>query len=246
MNKLTAMLLTATVCSGLTAQVAHATPPPRAAPSNAGPNTAQCPAAPAVEADTNERKGPLPVPSRYAAIARSSHNRLAVLTLAGGNYCHDIHQISEARNFTLSADRRFFSFDWYGYEEGGHIVIDRSGRGQSVDTGAAPVFSPSRQRLAAVEYSESGFGSLNGFAVWQVAVTGLRSLTMLSEIPSLVDWRIDGWVGENCINLSGIPNSRIPPGSENWTKIPRDRYVARPAGTSWRLTRAVGRGCPAG
>ena len=234
------MILGLALGAGLAATTAHATPPP---PPDM-PSPARCPATPPIDSEANERKGPLQVPPRFAALIRSSRTQLAVWTLGNANFCYPINNVSEARNFATSADFRFISFDWYGYEEGGHIVIDRTGRGQAVDTGAAPVFSPSRQRLAAVEFSESGFGSLNGFAVWQVNAVGLRRVAMLGDIPSLVDWRIDSWSGESCVMLSGIPNARIPQGSENYSKVARDRYIARPVGANWRLTRA--RSCPAG
>ncbi len=240
--KLKRPMLSAALVTSLAASVVNAAPsPPRGLP-----NPAACPAAPPIESDTNERKGALAVPSALSTVARSGRTNLAILTLTGTNYCHVISQVSEARNFALSPDRRFLSFDWYGYEEGGYWLIDRSGRGQSVDTGAKPVFAPSRRRMAAIEWSESGFGSLNGFAIWQVNAVGLRRTVMLTEIPPLADWRIDGWPSETCINLSGIPNSRIPEGAENYRGIARDRYVARPAGATWRITRATGQGCPTG
>ena len=220
---------------------ARATPPP---PPDM-PSPARCPATPPVDEELNSRKGPLQVPPRLGALIRSNRTNLAVWTLGNANFCHSIASVSEARNFATSADFRFIEFDWYGYEEGGHIVIDRTGRGQAVDTGAKPVFSPSRRQLAAIEFSESGFGSLNGFAIWQVNPVGLRRTVMTDQVPSLVDWRVDSWGGETCVNLSGIPGSRIANGGENFSKLRRDRYVARPSGATWRITRASGRGCPA-
>lgn len=233
--------LAMTLGAALASPSTHATPPP---PPDM-PSPARCPATPPIDAESNERKGPLQLPPRLGAIARSSRTNLAVMTLSYSNFCYDIHDVSEARNFSLSTDMRFLSFDWFGYEAGGHIVIDRSGRGQAVDTGAAPVFSPTRRQLAAIEFSESGFGSLNGFAIWQVNPVGLTRKVMIEQIPSLVDWRIDSWSGETCISLSGIPNSRIPDGVSDYSKVARDRYVARPAGATWRLTRATGQGCRA-
>ena len=73
---------------------------------------------------------------------------------------------------------------------------------------------------------------------------GLRRVAMLGDIPSLVDWRIDSWTGENCVNLSGIPNARIPENTQDYSKVARDRYIVRPVGANWRLTRA--RSCPTG
>lgn len=217
---------------------------PAAAASSPAPNPARCPAATPIEADSNDRKVPLRIPARLAPVAKSDLTRLAVRTLTGANFCQDIPAINKAENFALSGDGRFLSFDWYGYEEGGHVIIDRTGAGQSIDSGAEVTLSPSGRRFAAVQFSEAGFGALEGFAVWQINPVGLRSLVKLNEIPSLVDWRIDSWSGENCIQLSGIPNSRIPENTQNYSKVARDRYIARPSGTTWRLTRA--RSCPAG
>ncbi len=236
------LVLGVALAAALASTSAQATPPP---PPDM-PSPSRCPAGPPVDEELNARKGPLPVPPRLAALIRSNRTNLAVWTLGNANFCYAIASVSEARNFTASADFRFIEFDWYGYEEGGHIVIDRTGRGQSVDTGAKPVFSPSRRQMAAIEFSESGFGSLNGFAIWHVDPVGLRRTVMIDQFPSLVDWRVDSWGGEACVNLSGIPNSRIPEGAEDYAKVARDRYVARPAGKTWRITRAVGRGCPAG
>ena len=220
-----------------------ASPALAAAAHNVAPNPARCPAAPPIEAESNERKGPLKIPTRLAPVAKSDLTRLAVATLTGANFCENIPAINKADNFALSSDGRFFSFDWYGYEEGGHIIVDRTGAGQSIDSGAEVTLSPSGHRFAAVQFSEAGFGTLEGFAVWQINPVGLRQLVKLSEIPSLVDWRIDSWGGEACVMLSGIPNERIPAGSENYSKVARDHYIARPAGATWRLTRA--RACPA-
>ena len=233
-------LLAAALCNALAVEIVHAAPPPPNMP-----NPARCPATPAIETDTNERKGPLAVPPQFSGVARSGRTSLAIATLAGGTFCHDIHTISEARNFALTADKRFFSFDWYGYEEGGHFVIDRSGRGLAVDTGATPMFSPSRQLLAAVEFSESGFGSLNGFAVWRVETSGLRRIAMLEVPQAMAEWRLDGWTGDNCVRLSAIPNSRMPEDNANVARTPRDRFIARPGARAWAITRAPQGGCPA-
>ncbi len=142
-------------------------------------------------------------------------------------------------------NKRFLSFAWDGDEANGHILVDRSGRGQVVETGRAPVFSPSRNRLASIEISESGFGALNAFLVMQVQASGVRQLARIEDIPLHADWRIDSWAGENCINLSAVPQSRVP---TNWNDLPRarrDRYVARAGAAGWTLLPAQGRGCPA-
>jgi hypothetical protein len=234
------MLLAIGLCLALPTSLAGATPPPPPGM----PSPARCPTTPPLDAELNEREGPLHIPPRMAALIRSSRTSIAVWTLGNANFCHAIANVSDARNFATSADFRFIEFDWFGYEEGGHFVIDRTGRGQLVDTGAKPLFSPSRRQMAAIEWSESGFGSLNGFAIWQINPVGLRRTVMIEQIPSLTDWRIDGWAGEACINLSGVRQQDVPEVWSNLPKARRMRYVARPAGRAWALTPMPG-GCPA-
>ena len=209
----------------------------------APPNPASCPRLAPREGSEETRKTPLPIPRAFARIARSSRNHIAVSTLSGAQHCIDARDILTAENYGLSSDGRFFSFRWGGYEAGGFIIVDRTGRGQDLDTGDRPQFSPSRQRLAAIEISESGFGSLNGFAVWQVNPVGVQRLAFLDNLPQMSDWRLDGWAGEACINLSAIPMEKYPENARDLPKVPRTRYMARPTGSTWRVTPARN-GCP--
>ena len=209
------------------------------------PDLAACPRLKPEETADRQRRGPLPIPPAFQQIARANLDHIAVATQTGTTLCVNSASMEQVSLFRLSTDKRFLGFDWSGYEAGGYMLVDRSGRGQAIDTGAAPTFSPSRNRLAAIEISESGFGSLNAFLVMQVEATGLRQLAKLEDIPVHVDWRIDSWAGENCINLSAVPQNRVP---ENWNDLPktrRDRYVARPGARGWTLAPAQGRGCPA-
>ena len=210
----------------------------------APPNPATCPRLAPREASEEDRKVALPIPRQFAEIARANRDRIAVATLGGGMRCIDTRDMLNAGNFGLSSDGRFFSFRWGGYEAGGFMMVDRTGRGQDVDTGDRPKFSPSRLKFAAIEISESGFGSLNGFAVWQVDPVGVRRLAFLDNLPRMSDWRLDSWAGEACVNLSAIPMDKYPANVADLPKVPRVRYVARPAGSSWRVS-AARSGCPA-
>jgi hypothetical protein len=160
------------------------------------PDPAECRRLPPLEAPYNDRSKALPVPAAFAMVIGSSRDQYAVATIYGGIVCIDTREMTDVRNFTISDDRRFVEFDWNGYEAGGHVVVDRTGKGQAIDTGASPVSSPSRRRFAAVQQSEAAFGSLEGFGVWQVNVVGLTRLALRQDIPSLADWRIDGWGGD--------------------------------------------------
>lgn len=183
------------------------------------------------------------MPSQFAAMARANHDNMAVSTLNGATHCVDVRDMNKGDDFGLSRDGRFFTFRWYADESGGFILVDRTGRGQTVDTGDRPAFSPSHQKFAAIEISESGFGSLNGFAVWQADPVGVRRLAFLDNLPRMSDWRLDGWAGEACINISAIPMDKYPENVADLPKVPRVRYVARPSGSAWRVS-AARNGCP--
>jgi len=223
---------------GMLAAASAAAAPPGA------PELSRCPRLDSLEEPLNDRTRPLPVPAAFAMLVSSGREQFAVSTIYGGVVCVDTRPMTKVSAFTLSDDRRFLEFDWIGYEADGHVVVDRTGKGQVIDTGVSPLSSPSRRRFAAVQQSEAAFGSLEGFGVWQVGVVGLRELALQQDIPSLADWRIDGWAGEDCINLSGIPYDRIPSPNARLAKIKRDRYVAQPVGSRWLLTPSA-QGCPA-
>lgn len=225
--------------AGLAAEAAAAAPPP------AGPDLAMCPALEALSEPLNDRTVPLVVPRQFAMLVRASRDQFAVSTIYGGTTCVDTRPMTKVSRFAITKDRRFLSFDWLGYEADGHVIVDRTGKGQAIDTGVAPVFSPSGRRFAAVQQSEAAFGALEGFGVWQVGAVGVRELALHQDIPSLADWRIDGWVGEDCIDLSGIPHDRIPAGTTSLAKLARERYVANPVGEGWLLTPSA-TGCPPG
>jgi hypothetical protein len=189
------------------------------------------------------RSKPVVVPKEYDSFVKATRDRLAIATLSGATHCVDMRLRGEVAGFSLTPDNRFFGFDWKGYEADGHVLVDRTQAGQQVDTGGAPVFSPSRQRFAAVHQSESAFGELEGLGVWQVDAAGFRQVALVSTIPEMLDWQVDGWSGEDCINLSAIPFSRAPSAGADYSGIARDRYTARPSGATWRVVRAIGKGC---
>lgn len=206
-----------------------------AAPS-ASPSLAACPPVKQAERWERERKVPLPVPAAFRALIKADVTRYAVATLGGGTKCLDVSFIESVERMALSPDGRFLSFGWIGYEAYGHLVVDRSGKGQAIDTGVAPTFSPSRARLASVEYSESGFGSLNAFAVWRVEPTGLREIGRVEDLPSMSDWRVDRWAGEDCVVLSALPLD-----ADRASRAPRTRYAARTGARGWSVAKGS---CP--
>lgn len=203
---------------------AAATPAPTP---QASADPALCPALP--KHDENallERTRPLRIPASLRKIAVASMPQVAVTTLSGGITCLDVRWMERADNMALSADKRFLGFDWRGYEAYGHIVVDRSGAGQSIETGRKPRWSPSGKRLASVDLGESAFGALNAFAVWDVNPAGLTQTAQISDLLPPGEWRIDHWVKDGCVQLSLLP-------SEDEGHGPREPWFAG-AAKGWR------------
>jgi hypothetical protein len=196
----------------------------------ARPDLAGCPARRLLEEGLRERTAPIPVPAELASVMESGMDNFAVLTLDGSTLCIDASWMEEIHAPRLSPDRRFVSFDWGGYEAYGHVIVDRTGTGRELDTGVAPVYSPSGRRFAAADLGEAGYGALNAFAVWQVERASIRQLAKHEEIPDATDWTIERWVGERCLELSAIPWD----GYTGQADAPRDPYRAREAG-GWRI-----------
>ncbi|HYD25884.1 MAG TPA: hypothetical protein VEB68_13925, partial [Croceibacterium sp.] len=188
------------------------------------PDLGACPRAEPVEARI--RTTPVPVPAAFDRIARSDMDHFAFATLGGTTVCVDTTWIESIDHAELSADGRFVAFDWLGYEAYGHVVVDRTGAGQVIDTGNAPFTSPDGKRLAAVDLSESGFGSLNAFAVWEIDSVGLRRLVETGQDLPPGDWRIDGWRGNHCVALSLVPFDRYPDDPADMDTVARDPWFA--------------------
>jgi hypothetical protein len=149
--------------------------------------------------------------------------------------------MESADKLALSPDGRFLSFGWLGYESYGHIVVDRAGKGAVIETGVAPHFSPSRRYFAAADQTESEFGSLSGLAIWRVDAARTTEIGRVNELPRMHDWRIDGWVGESCIDLSAVAFEQSPDDPKLQRRI---RYRAGPGKDGWHVARNA-QGCGA-
>jgi hypothetical protein len=214
-----------------------------AAPRRGKPDLGKCPSLQPLEQGQIGRTDKVMVPRMLSKVARADEKSLAVGSWDGATVCVDVRLMGDISNLTLSEDSRFLSFKWAGYEADGFVMVDRTGAGQAIDTGMPPVFSPSRMRFASVHQSESAFNEQEGLGVWQIDPVGTKALVQIAAIPEMLDWRVDGWSGEDCINLSAIPFWRAPKEGTNYAGITRDRYTARAAGNGWRVVKSIGRGC---
>ena len=200
-----------------------------------GPDLASCPKREPVEEGLRQRAAAIAVPTPLAGVARADLDNIAVSTTAGATVCVDASWMESIRDAALSPDQRFASFGWDAYEAYGHVVVDRSGAGQAIDTGVVPLRSPAGKRFAAVEYSESGFGSLNAFAVWDIRETGVSEIAKVEDLPpDHSEWRLDRWAGEDCVELSAVAYADMPEDYRDIAKAPRQRFVARSSGR-WQV-----------
>jgi hypothetical protein len=197
------------------------------------PDLATCPKALANE--ERLRAKPLAIPTAFGTSAKADLDHLAVTTESGNTVCVDTSWIEEIAAPKASGDNRFLSFGWHGYESFGHVIIDRSGKGQVIDTGETPRASPSGRRFAAVDLGEAGFGALNAFGVWDVRQVGLRQIANVSEGLPSGDWRIAGWQGEDCVRLALLPSDRFPEDVADLDKAPRDPWFASEK-NAWKPT----------
>lgn len=254
MRRLTAVLVLCAMAAGCSSreqaspapdETPTATPLPSATESpttGPEPDLTACPPSHAFEGDLMERTGPMPVPSEFAGMVKSDMSHFAIISKAGNTFCLDTGWMDRIEDAKISHDQRFLAFGWLGYEQFGYVVIDRSGKGQVIDTGNAPLSPPDGKRFAAVDLSVSGFGSLNAFAVWDIRPIGLRQLAMVTDGLPDGDWRIDGWKGNDCVRLSLLPIDRHPSDQADFEKAPRDPWFAS-AANRWQPRPGT---CPAG
>jgi hypothetical protein len=215
-----------------------------AAPALAAPDARTCPRPASPDGGERQRKTPLPVPPALRPTMGSSLYHYAVASHAGTRICVDTSWMETAETIAATPDLRFISFGWLGYETYGYILVDRAGRGKVHEIGAKPVFSPSRRLFAAIDQTESEFGSLSGLKVWRVDPAAVVEIGAVADIPRMYDWRIDGWAGEACLNLSAIRFE------EQQRDVPVDRmrrirFVAKSGRGGWRVLPASGANrCP--
>lgn len=149
---------------------------------------------------------PVPIPASLADVVTAGQTRLGVESLGGKPVCIDLDGIAHTSAVAMTADQRFASFSWFGYEEDGYKVVDRIGPGKVIETGSRPMFSPSRKRFAAAQVRSAGPGGMVTIRVWEVSKHGTqRIVNVTNDAQRDSDWRVDRWGGEDCVALSMLP-----------------------------------------
>ena len=141
---MSAMFLTACGSQpGPTAEASASTArPTETVAADATPDLAACPKPDTpVAPDTRLRTEAIAVPAALRGVMRADMESFAVSTLGGGTVCVDASWMEALDNARLSADGRFASFDWFGYEAFGHVIVDRDGKGYTYDHDTAEGFS---------------------------------------------------------------------------------------------------------
>ena len=183
-----------------------------------------------------------PIPNAFVSYVAADQGVIAISTTNGSSTCSSLAWVSDIRDMEWLDGERLIGWEWSGYEAFGYHVADRAGSGSVIETGEKPAFSPNRNRLAAVEVSESGWGGLGGFAVWEVTSESLKLLasqTMDNNFEftppfrdAFAEWAMAGWSGEDCVAITATPYAMHP------TNPMGDRpitYSAR-AADDWVLT----------
>ena len=199
------------------------------------PGLTACTAPKDIDEELGVRDAGLAVPDVFEGVVRSNLYHFVVSTLDGGTVCVDTSWMFEIRE--PRAKGRFLSFAWVGYEAFGHILVDRAGQGTVIDTGEAPAFSPSGAFVAGLQVSEAGWGGLEGFAIWRVTPTGLaRHFTLVADNDGLLpevfrgefaEWRIDNWIGEDCLAISAASWDALEAAGEDFESAARTPFHAR-------------------
>ena len=213
-----------------------------------------CAEKPLDEGNELQRKGPVPVPAALRGFVHSGRTMLSVLNEAGtAATCVDIQWYETVDRMSAIKGNRMIGFEFTGNEVFGYVAVDRHGKGEEIATGAKPVFSPSGNRMAAAEYTQSGFENFNGVGIWEIGDAGTRSLFEMApgaaqQLPDALGWWVEGWKGEECLALSMAPTDQpavaegedAPPREQ----LPRKRFQLKQVGATWRLSPvATGEAC---
>lgn len=179
-------------------------------------------------------EAPKPVPSIPASLARivraETADRLVVTGLDGGEIAIDIEWYEPAE-FKLFPGGRYLGFTYGGYEAFGYVLVDRAMPGKTAvfDTGHEPVFSPDGRFAAAAEASESGFGNLNGVALWEILPGSTVRRFFTDALPFGWEWQVGKWAGLDCVTISAISEDWAPQSHEEYESTrdtaPRRHYA---------------------
>jgi len=172
-----------------------------AAPSVAAATPQACPEFPR-NPDASEMTRPVEVPAQFASYVQASDTTLTVQRNSGPPACIDIGGV-DIESLDSFADGRLLGASILGHEYNSYLVVDRKGSAAPVETGRAPLFSPSGRHFASVDISEAGFGAFEALGVWKVTDSSIRNLVTLEDILERgYDWQLVRWASDECLVFS--------------------------------------------
>lgn len=169
--------------------------------------------------ETTQRQKPVPViPAALRPVVSAPSNEWLVIRMSDDSQHRFGIGSVDIEDMESFANGRFIGFEVGGHEEYGYILIDRTGRGElaEIPTGGKPVFSGDGRHFAGAEYSESGFGNLNGIALWEVMPAGVKRLFYTDVVRDAHSWRAESFRGTECVHISAVPQSWEPSTPERW------------------------------
>jgi hypothetical protein len=100
--------------------------------------------------------------------------------------------------------------------------------------------------LASVPENESGEYQVDGVGVWQILPNRVveRMTVKRDDMPADMDWQIDRWSGNRCVELSAIPRATFEDfvrahngddSPEALAKVRRDHFRLSPVAGTWRI-----------
>lgn len=198
----------------------------------ATPAVAQ-PATPPMSARAQGSHGQTPtIPAALRSTVSTSNGALIIRMNDGSPHRVDISEltIDELEAFQ---NGRFIGFKIFGNEEYGYILLDRMGRGETAEshTGGKPSFSEDGRHFAAAEISESGFGNLNGVALWHVTPVGVQRLFYTDSVRAGFHWRAEAFRQASCVPITAVEEGWEPTAPDRWdaevANAPRAWYELR-------------------
>jgi hypothetical protein len=144
------------------------------------------------------------VPASLASFVSATETTVTVARRTGTPACIDI-TYGEVDAWDSLAGGRLLGVGLSGHEYNSYLVIDREGAGEPIETGRRPTFSPSAERFASVDVSESAFGAFEALGVWEIAGGSIRRLVYFPGAPLLDaggDWQLERWRSNDCLVVS--------------------------------------------
>lgn len=179
------------------------------------------------------RQKPVPtIPAALRETVSASNEWITVRMSDGRQYRYGIGALT-AEELESFQNGRFVGFKIFGNEEYGYILIDRAGSGEmaTLHTGGRPSFSEDGRHFAAAEISESGFGNLNGVALWGVEPGGVKRLFYTDSLRTGFNWRAEPFRGQACVPITAVEEGWQPSAPDRWdaevANAPRAWYELR-------------------